>query len=151
MVYLKRLTMGPPMLDPVLEREWRPVCGRWPLCGRRRAASGERSANLPAQPGMPALWLSAAVSSAPCLRLPSPRPLCFLSAGNFNKNFAKPIEKGKKTRYNRKEMDESGLFCGKSKYEAITMSSRIFLYVVLQMKDSTESHRRDRLRNGGLQ
>jgi hypothetical protein len=56
---------------------------------------------------MPALWLSAAVSSAPCLRLPAHGlcASCQLSAIS-TKNFAKPIEKGKKTRYNRKEMDE---------------------------------------------
>ena len=99
-VYLKRLDHGVAhMLGLTLER------GSGGLCLRRRwnrSAAGVGAARAGNAHGQLArhsrachrFGLALRCKSAPCLRLPSPRPLCFLSAfGNFNKKILQNLLK----------------------------------------------------------
>ena len=116
---------------------------RWPLCGRRRGGpSGERSRpTCPAQPGMPALCLALRFRLRPAFVSQPTASVLPVSFRQFQQKILQNLLKRAKRPgiIERKWTRERFVpLRGNQNKEAITMSSRIFQSVVLQMKDSTE-------------
>ena len=113
-VYLKRLTMGPLMLDPVLERrEWRPLSAE-EVAALRRSVGAARAGNAHGQLARHSrachAWLSAAVSLRPAFVSQPTASVLPVSFRQFQQKILQNLfERAKRPGIIEREMDEKAV------------------------------------------